>query len=330
MAGEEKYLNKDLKEVLKQMSQTPANAPGKPRPVTPGPKLPTEPVRGTVSPATGQRVVRDPAIELFRFYAYGTEPAKPVEDPLFKQRGTTDTKKVTVSSLDIDSEEKMIRKARKEAGLPVKRTENRRRINQAVRQGTFGGMTRAPGSKPPVHLAKNLPIALEVAAERARRRAEADVIRDALEKAFGSVSSEASEFRGKYTPEINKNAATLSRDEQKYLELLQRRIQDLIMDREAAIAEELARRGQTTPTLDEVRAMQEAERRTLEARQVAERTRLSRQKTEISMRKPPIIGGKALGALGIAGAGLEAYALYQQMLAQAAAQKEEIQSNLIN
>lgn len=326
MAGEEKYLNKDLKEVLKQMSQTPANAPGKPRPVIPGPILggPKEIKKGIVDPATGVRRVQDPAIDLFRFYAYGVEKPSRIPEP------SPDVKTVTVSSLDIDSEEKMIRKARKEAGLPVKRTENRRRINQAVRQGTFGGMTRVPGSKPPVHLAKNLPIALEVAAERARRRAEADVIRDALEKAFGSVSSEASEFRGKYTPEINKNAATLSRDEQKYLELLQRRIQDLIMDREAAIAEELARRGQTTPTLDEVRAMQEAERRTLEGRQVAERTRLSRQRTEISMRKPPIIGGKALGALGIAGAGLEAYALYQQMLAQAAAQKEEIQSNLIN
>jgi len=326
MAGEEKYLNKDLQEVLRQMSQAPANAPAQPRPVTPGPILggPKEIKKGIVDPATGVRRVQDPAIDLFRFYAYGVE--KPVEIP----PPPPDTKQVTVTPGQLTPEEVAERKALKQAGRKVQQTAERKAISKGVREGRISGMTRAPGSKPPVHLAKNLPIALEVAAERARRRAEADVIRDALEKAFGSVSSEASEFRGKYTPEINKNAATLSRDEQKYLELLQRRIQDLIMDREAAIAEELARRGQTTPTLDEVRAMQEAERRTLEGRQVAERTRLSRQRTEISMRKPPIIGGKALGALGIAGAGLEAYALYQQMLAQAAAQKEEIQFNLIN
>jgi len=307
MAGEEKILNKDLKEVLKEISKAPGGNVAAPRPVTPGPILggPVEPKPGLVDPATGVRTRRDPAIELFRFYAYGEEKASRIPEP------KPDTKKVTVTDMGLSPEEKAKRKYLKEKGF--RNTKEKREIQKAVREGTVGGMTREPGSKPPVHLAKNLPIAIEMATERARRRVEADIIRDALLKAATAD----------YVDRIP------SREEQKYLNLLQRRIQDAILEREAALAEELAKRGMTTPTLEEVRATQEADRRTLEGRQVAERTRISREATSKSMLNPPIFG-KTLGALGVVGTGLEAFALYKQMLSQASAEKEKLKAESIN
>jgi hypothetical protein len=308
------------------MSKAPGGNVALPRPVTPGPILggpPVEPKPGVVDPATGVRSRRDPAIELFRFYAYGEEKPSRIPPP------PPDTKTVTKTKFYMTSDEQLEAEARKAAGLPVKQTALRRQKNKAIRQGTVGGMTRPIGSKPPVHLAKNLPIAIEVATERAQRRTDAEIIRAALEKAFGAIGSEAPEFKGKYTPELNRTAP-ISREEQKYLDYLQRRIQDAVLEREAAIAEELAARGQTTPTFDEVKATQEAELRTLEGRQAAERARLSRQKTEKSMRNLPDFGGKTLGALGAVGTGLDAFFMYKIMLAQAAAEKKQIQSNLMN
>lgn len=336
--AEQQKLSKDLQEVLKEMSKAPGGNVASPRPVTPGPILggpPVEPKPGVVDPATGVRSRRDPAIELFRFYAYGEEKPSRLPPP------APDVKTVTVSDIGLSATEKAKRKYLKEKGF--RDTKEKRETQKGVRQGTVGGMTRPIGSKPPVHLAKNLPIAIEVATERAQRRADAEIIRAALEKAFGARGSEAPEFqientvrrdyepdfRGKYTPELNPTEP-ISREEQKYLDYLQRRIQDAVLEREAVMKEQLAARGQTTPTLDEVRAMQEAERRTLEGRQAAERARLSRQKTEKSMRNFPDFGGKTLGALGAVGTGLDAFFMYKIMLAQAAAEKKQIQSNLMN
>lgn len=278
--AEQPKLNKDLQEVLREMSKAPGGNVAQPRPVTPGPILggPVESKPGIVDPATGVRTKRDPAIELFRFYAYGEEKPSRIPAP------APDVKTVEVTEQGLTPREKAERKALKQAGRKVKETAERKAIKQGVREGTIGGMTRVPGSKPPVHLAKNLPIAIEVAAERVRRRAEAEIIRDALLKAATAD----------YVDRIP------SREEQKYLDLLRRRIQDAIEAREAAMKEELARRGQTTPTLDEVRAMQEAERRTLEGRQAAERTRISRQKTEQSLvdrSKPPVTPRAPMGAI---------------------------------
>ena len=293
--AEQPRLTKDLQEVLKEMSKAPGGNVAQPRPVTPGPILggPVEPKPGIVDPATGVRTRRDPAIELFRFYAYGEEKPSRLPPP------APDVKTVTVTDMGLSPQEKAKRKSLKEKGFVD--TKAKRVIRKAVQEGTIGGMTRAPGSKPPVHLAKNLPIAIEVAAERAQRRADAQIIRSALEKAFGAVGADAPEFSGKYTPELDKTSRVpLSRDMQKYLDYLQRRIQDAVLEREAAMKEELARRGQTTPTLDEVRAMQEAERRTLEGRQAAEKTRISRQKTEQSLvdrSKPPVTPRAPMGAI---------------------------------
>ena len=245
------------------MSKAPGGNVAQPRPVTPGPILggPVESKPGLVDPATGVRTKRDPAIELFRFYAYGEEKPSRIPGP------PPDVKTVTVTEQGLSVTEKAKRKAAKEAGKKVLTTDTRKAINQAVREGRISGMTRAPGSKPPVHLAKNLPIIMEVAAERAKRAAEANIIRDALQKAA------TADYTGRL----------LSREEQKYLDLIRQRIQDAVMQREAAQSWREFWRGERPPTIEEVRAMQEADKRTLEGRQVAERTRQSRQKTEKSL-----------------------------------------------
>lgn len=331
MAGEEKYLKKDLKDVLSEMSKAPGGNVPQPRPVTPGPILggPKESKPGIVDPATGVRTKRDTAIELFRFFAFGEKKPSRLPEP------APDTKKVSISEEGLTPKEKAERKALKQAGKKVKQTAEKKAINQAVREGTIGGMTRAPGSKPPVHLAKNLPIAIEMAIERARRKAESDIIRAALEKAFGASGSEAPEFQEKFTPELGPETK-LSREDQKYLDLLQRRIDDARLNREAALMEALAERGELTPTLDEVIAMQEAERRTLEGRQVAERTRISRQKTEKSMKnlgeKPPVFGKGMTGLAGldVISTILTAKLMYEQMILDAQRKKQEIQANLMN
>jgi hypothetical protein len=319
MAGEEKILNKDLAEVLREMSKAPGGNVAQPRPVTPGPILggpkPETPKLGKVDPLTGVRTKRDPAIELFRFYAYGED--KPTVIP----PAPPDTKQVTVTQQELPTEEKFKRKAAKQAGKKVTVTEERKAINKGVREGTIGGMKRAPGSKPPIHI-----LEAEAAAKRERQAENAKIIRDALEKAFGARGAESPEFQGRFTPELGINPR-LSREEQKYLDILQRRIQDIIADREAAVAEELAARGDMTSAFEDYKAMQQAERRTLEGRQAAERARISRQKTETSFRDLPekFLGGKggaALGALDIVSGAVGAYSTYKQMTEELARRKE--------
>lgn len=288
--AEQPRLTKDLQEVLKEMSKAPGGNVAQPRPVTPGPILggPVESKPGIVDPATGVRTRRDPAIELFRFYAYGEEKPSRIPAP------APDVKTVTVTEEGLTPREKAEREALKQAGRKVKETAERKAIKQGVREGTIGGMTRAPGSKPPITFTSSLDAAIQAVAERARRRADVEIIRDALHKVFGAPGANKD-----FIPELSRTEM-LSREEQKYLDYLQRRIQDAIEAREAAMKEELARRGQTTPTLDEVRAMQEAERRTLEGRQAAEQARISRQKTEQSLvdrSKPPVTPRAPMGAI---------------------------------
>ena len=283
MAGEEKYLNNDLKEVLKEMSKAPGGNVAKARPVVPGPILggpKGEYKPGILDPATGVRTKADTAIELFRFYAFGETKERNIPGP------PPDTKKVTVTEIPMSPEDKRERKFKKEVGLPVQQTELRREKNIAIKQGTVGGMTRPIGSKPPIDLTLNLRAAIEKTTQMASRREQAEVIRAALEKAFGAASAEASKYGSKYTPELNP-VIPLSREEQKYLDLLQRRIQDANLEREAALAEALAESGRSIPQFEEWKAMQEAEQRTLEGRQAAERTRISRQETERSLRGIP-------------------------------------------
>ena len=277
-------LNKDLKEVLKEMSKAPGGSAAQPRPVTPGPILggpPVEPKPGVVNPATGVRTYRDPAISLFRFYAYGEE--KPSRLP----PSAPDVKTVTTRQprVPIPEDEQKIRQAKKEAGVNVQQRAERKAINAGVRGGVIGGMSRAPGSKPPV--TPDVEIARGMAAVRARQAADLQIIRDALERFALTEMTE--------TPR-----SFLSREEQKYLDLLAQRVRDAVMEREAATKEALAARGDMTSAFEDYKAMQEAERRTLEGRKAAESARTSRQKTEQSLidkSKPPVTPRAPMGAI---------------------------------
>jgi DNA replication initiation complex subunit (GINS family) len=140
------------------------------------------------------------------------------------------------------------------------------------------------------------------------------VIRDALERFALTEMTE--------TPR-----SFLTREEQKYLDLLAQRVRDAVMEREAAIAEIEASRSNMTSAFEDYMAMQEAEARTLEGRQAAERARISRQKTEQSLRNLPekFLGGKGgatLGAIDLVGGAFGAYATYQQMTAELARKKQ--------
>jgi hypothetical protein len=277
----ENILNKDLQEVLREMSKAPGGNVSQPRPVTPGPILggPVEPKPGVVDPATGVRSKRDPALELFRFYAYGEEKPSRLPTP------APDVKTVTVTEQEIPVVEKAKRKALKETGKKVTTTAERKAINAGVRGGVIGGMSRAPGSKPPV--TPDVEIARGMAAARARQAADLQIIRDALER-----------FAKTEMSEVPKNF--LSREEKKYLDLLAQRVRDAIMEREAATKEALAARGDMTSALEDYKAMQEAERRTLEGRKAAESARTSRQKTEQSLidkSKPPVTPRAPMGAI---------------------------------
>jgi len=308
-----KVLNLDIKEVIQEMSKAPGGNVAKPRPVKPGPILggPKEEYKpGVLDPASGVRTRRDTAIELFRFYAYGDvkERELPPSPP--------DTKKVTVTEKPMSQKEKIYRQTLKKYDKLVQPTQELINTAKGVRAGTVGGMTRPIGSKPPISLESNLKAAAEAARIRYERRQEAEAIRDALQKAMTAD----------YVDRIP------TRDEQKYIDLLQRRIQDANLERNAALAEAIAQKeieaGTYTSEYERNKAMKKAEKRTLEGRKVAERNRKSRAKTENSLRDLPgkFIGkgGSGLASLDLISMILNANLMYEQMLLEQSRMKRQI------
>lgn len=275
--AEKKILKKDLQEVLREMPKAPGGNVAMPRPVTPGgiqggpPTVPS-PVPGAVQKQPeGPMVKRDIARETFKAFKTGEQPVSELPGP------KPDTKSVEVTKV-------------KPAGAKGSRkTEERLKINQAVREGTIGGMTRAPGSKP--SLAKSLPMAIEIAQERARRRVELETIQESLRVPMGRV---------------------VSREEQKLIDRAAQAARDALLDRDASIREAAMLRdintGEVNPLAENV-MRGEAERRVIEGLK--------------SMGK----GGAALGILGL---GIDAISLWRQLIQEAEQNKQEIQSNLMN
>ena len=311
-----------LKDVLKEINKAPGGNVPAPRPVKPGPILggPREYKPGVLDPVSGARTRRDPAIELFRFYATGEEkPTRPIPPK------APDTKTVTVTDMGLTPEEKAYRQKLKESDF--KNTKEKRDTKKAVREGTVGGMTRPIGSKPPLDL--NIPgIAAKRNEQIFKNRLEAELIRDTIHKLFGVPDSGAYGL----TPELNPTRI-ISREEQQYLDLLARRINDARLEAEASVQENLFARGIEIPFLERWKAMEEADKRSLEGRQAAERTRISRKKTEKSMKNLPekiteVPGAKGLGGIlptfDFISMLLNANLMYKQALAQLSKQKREI------
>lgn len=323
-----KKLNLDIKEAIKEMSKAPGGNVARQRPVTPGPILggpPQERKPGVVDPATGVRTKSDTALELFRFYAYGNVKERNLPEP------PPDTKQVTVRDMGLQQKEKIYRKTLKKDDKRIQPTQEYVQTKLGWEEGTVGGMTRPIGSKPSVDLNNSLLAVAKKYEQMAKLREEAKIIRDAVEKAFGAASAEASEFGSKYTPELNPTVP-LTREEQKYLDLIQRRIQDAMAERNAALAEAIAQKeieaGIYTSEYERNKTMKQAEQRTLEGRQVAERNSKSRAKTEISFKDLPgkIIGrgGSGLASLDFISMILSANLLYEQMLLEQSRLKRQL------
>lgn len=237
--AEKKPLKKDLKEVIKEISKAPGGNVAMPRPVTPGgvqggpPTVPS-PVLGAIQKEPeGPLVKRDIAREMFKGFKTGEEVVSNIPEP----------------SPDIKTVETKLTEPTGKKGF--KGTEERKKIARGVRAGTIGGFTRAPGSKPP--LTKSLPMAIEIAQERARRRAELDRIQDLLRQATGSI---------------------VSREEQKLIDRAAQAAADIAADADAAIKEAAMLRdidtGEVNPLAQSV-TQSEADRRALAGMKALER-----------------------------------------------------------
>ena len=275
--AEKKILKKDLREVLKEMPKAPGGNVAAPRPVTPGgiqggPPTAPSPVPGAVQKQPeGPFVKRDIARETFKAFKTGEQVVSDIPAP------KPDTKKVEVT------------KVKPTGKKGFKKTQEQLKVAEGVRGGTIGGMKRAPGSKP--SLAKSLPMAIEIAQERARRRTELEAIQESLRTPMGSV---------------------VSREEQKLIDRAAQAARDALLDRDAAIREAAMLRdintGEVNPLAERV-VQGEANRRAIEGLK--------------SM-------GRGTSAFGLLGLGVDALLLWRQLIQEAEITNQQIQSNLMN
>lgn len=313
-------LNKDLKEVIRELPKAPGGNVTQPRPLVPGgiqggPPLVTPSIPGAIPRGPSGEVFTksDPARDLFKFYKTG------VDRPLQMPPEPIDTKTIKET------------KVKPTGPKGSRKTEERLKINQGVRGGTIGGMSRAPGSKP--SLAKSLPMAVEIAMERARRRIELEAIQESLRDAL------VVERGGKttiYTSDPNSpKAGGITRDEQKIIDRAAQAARDALLDRDAAIKEAVMIRdvdtGEINPLAQSV-TQSEADRRALEGIKAFEKTVGKKPKTKksTSTPKPPIVGGKGLATFGVVGMVLDAALLWKQLLREAETERQQIQSETMN
>lgn len=313
-------LNKDLKEVIKELPKAPGGNVTQPRPLVPGgiqggPSLVTSSIPGaTPTGPTGEVFTKsDPARDLFKFYKTG------VDRPLDMPAEPIDTKAIEET------------KVKPTGPKGSKKTQERLEIAKGVRGGTIGGMSRAPGSKP--SLAKSLPMAVEIAMERARRRIELETIQESLRDAL------VVERGGKTTIYVSDpnspKAGGITRDEQKIIDRAAQAARDALLDRDAAIREAVMMRdvntGEVNPLAQSV-TQSEADRRALEGIKAFEETVGKKPKTKkpTSTPKPPIVGSKGLAAFGAVGLVLDAALLWRQFLQEAEMQQQQIQSETMN
>lgn len=313
-------LKKDLKEVIKELPKAPGGNVTQPRPLIPGgiqggPPLVTSSIPGaTPTGPTGEVFTKsDPARDIFKFYKTG------VDRPLNMPAEPIDTKTIEET------------KVKPTGPKGSRKTEERLKINQAVRGGTIGGMSRAPGSKP--SLAKSLPMAIEIAMERARRKTELETIQESLRDA---LIVERGEKTTTYVSDpIAPKAGGITRDEQKIIDRAAQAARDALLDRDAAIREAVMMRdvdtGEVNPLAQSV-TQSEADRRALEGMKAFEETvgKKPKAKKPTPTPKPPIVGGKGLATFGAVGLVLDAALLWRQLLQEAEIERQKIQSETMN
>ena len=252
-------LKKDLKEVIKELPKAPGGNVTQPRPLVPGgiqggPSLVTSSIPGaTPTGPTGEVFTKsDPARDIFKFYKTGVD--RPLNMP--------------PEPIDLETIEEI--KVKPTGPKGSRKTEERLKINQGVRGGTIGGMSRAPGSKP--SLAKSLPMAIEIAMERARRKTELETIQESLRDAL--VVERGGKTTTYVSDPIAPKAGGITRDEQKIIDRAAQAARDALLDRDAAIREAVMMRdvntGEVNPLAQSI-TQSEADRRALEGMKQLER-----------------------------------------------------------
>lgn len=230
-------LKKDLKEVIKELPKAPGGNVAQQRPLVPGgiqggPPLVTSSIPGaTPAGPTGEVFTKsDPARDLFKFYKTGVD--RPLDMP--------------AEPVDLETIEE--KKVKPTGPKGYKKTEARLAIDEGIRGGVVSGMSRAPGSKPPVTQpfvvvsdgkfisSMGIPMAIEIAAERARRQETLEILQEAIRESFiiergeGKVTSYQND---PYSP----GKGLITRAEEAVIMQAAREARDIIDDMEAAVKE---------------------------------------------------------------------------------------------
>jgi hypothetical protein len=226
-----------LNPISKGLDKAPGGGPAKGRPLVPGgiqggsPLITSSIPGATPTGPTGEVFTKsDPARDLWRFYKTG------VDRPLNMPAEPTDLETI---------EEKKVKPTGPKG---YKKTEARLATAEGIRGGTIGGMSRAPGSKPAVTQpfivvsdgkfisSMGIPMAIEIAAERARRQETLEILQEAIRESFviergeGKVTSYAND---PYSP----GKGLITRAEEAVIMQAAREARDIIDNMEATVKE---------------------------------------------------------------------------------------------
>ena len=226
-----------LNPVTKGISKPPGGNPTQQRPLVPGgiqggPPLVTSSIPGaTPTGPTGEVFTKsDPARDIFKFYKTGVD--RPLNMP--------------PEPVDLETIEET--KVKPTGPKGFKKTQERLEIAEGVRGGTIGGMSRAPGSKPPVtkpfviklpdgSFVSSLgsPMSIEIAMERAQRKQSLEFIQELVRDTFVVERGGKSTI---YQSETGSpKAGIVSRAEEQLIMRAAQEARDILADIEAAIAE---------------------------------------------------------------------------------------------
>ncbi len=226
-----------LNPIVRGLSKTPGGNPTQQRPLTPGgiqggPPLITSSIPGaTPAGPTGEVFTKsDPARDIFKFYKTGVD--RPLNMP--------------AEPIDLKTIEET--KVKPTGPKGSKKTQERLEIAEGVRGGTIGGMSRPPGSKPPVtkpfviklpdgSFVSSLgsPMSIEIALERAQRKQSLEFIQELVRDTFVVERGGKSTI---YQSEANSpKAGIVSRAEEQLIMRAAQEARDILADIEATIAE---------------------------------------------------------------------------------------------
>lgn len=292
--AEKKPLKKDLKEVIKEISKAPGGNVAMPRPVTPGGIQSGPPTIPSPVPGAIQKEPEGPLVK------------RDIARETFRSFKTGEQVTSNIPE-PINTKEVKVTKTKPTGKKGFKGTQEQVNVAKGVRGGTIGGMTRAPGSKPRLDLTQSI---IQMAIERVRRQNELQAIQESLRD---SLIVERGGKTVTYTSDPNApKAGMVSRDEQKMIDRAAQAARDALLNRDAATREAAMMRdmgtGEVNPLAERV-VQSEANRRVTEGLKSL---------------------GKGTTAFGVLGLGVDAVLLWKQLLQEASAINQQLQSQRMN